>query len=268
VSSEKQAVHDFWDRESCGEAAFLAASDQVGYRAQSRERYRVEPYIAEFAQFHRYRGKRVLEIGVGLGADHQEFAEAGAQLWGIDLTPRAVDHTRRRLTLLGLQSELSEGDAENLPFEDGWFDLVYSWGVLHHTPQTARAIAEVHRVLKPGGEAKIMIYHRYSFVGYFLWVRYALLRLAPWTSLDRIYAQYLESPGTKAYSVPAAKALFHQFSAVDIDIVLSPGDLLLPHTGQRHRGLLLQLAQTLWPRRLIQRVFPGQGLFMLIRAIR
>src|SRR5437016_2153494 len=96
------------------------------------------------------RGRRVLEIGVGLGADHQRFAEAGAELYGIDLTDRAVRHTQGRLALFGLTSKLEVGDAERLNFPDEYFDCVYSWGVLHHTPNTAAAIAEVRRVLKPG----------------------------------------------------------------------------------------------------------------------
>lgn len=94
----------------------------------------------------------MLEIGVGLGADHQRFAEAGADLYGIDLTERAVEHTRRRLALFELESRLAIGDAEDLAFPDEAFDQVYSWGVLHHSPDTPKAIDEVWRVLKPGGQ--------------------------------------------------------------------------------------------------------------------
>ncbi len=78
------------------------------------------------------KGLKVLEVGVGLGADHQQFADAGAELYGIDLTEKAVEHTRKRLAYLGLESNLSVGDAEDLDFPDESFDLVYSWGVLHH----------------------------------------------------------------------------------------------------------------------------------------
>jgi len=97
---------------------------------------------------------------VGLGADHQRFAEAGAELYGIDLTPRAIERTRRRLALLGLTSRLAVDDAEAPYFSDGRFDLVYSWGVLHHTSDTPKAVAEVWRVLKPDGCARIMLYHK------------------------------------------------------------------------------------------------------------
>lgn len=266
MNTEKQQVHDFWNQASCGESLYLQGLDLGAYEAQARKRYELEPYILKFAGFEDARGKRILEIGVGLGADHQRFAGAGADLYGIDLTARAVEHTRRRLTACGLISQLRVGDAEQLEFPDEYFDRVYSWGVLHHSPDTPRALAEVRRVLKRGGGARIMIYHRWSLVGLMLWLRYALLGLRPWLSLNRIYARYLESPGTKAYSIAEARRLFSGFSEVKIRIVLSHGDLLESMAGQRHRGVLLTLARRIWPRRLLQRCCPGLGLFMLIEA--
>ena len=148
---EKQQVHDFWNEASCGEALYLSGTDRVGFEAQSRRRYELEPFILDFARSEEFNGKKVLEIGVGLGADHQKFAEAGADLYGIDLTDRAVAHTRNRLACFDLCSTLDVGDAEQLAFADESFDLVYSWGVLHHSPGTPKAIAEVWRVLKWGG---------------------------------------------------------------------------------------------------------------------
>lgn len=151
-STAKQQVHDFWNEAACGENLYLQATDRAGYVAQSAERYRLEPFILLFADFEVAKGKKALEVGVGLGADHQRFAEAGADLYGIDLTERAVEHTRRRLALFGLSSTLAVGDAERLDFPDESFDLVYSWGVIHHSLDTPKAIAEVYRVLKPGGQ--------------------------------------------------------------------------------------------------------------------
>jgi ubiquinone/menaquinone biosynthesis C-methylase UbiE len=150
------------------------------------QRYELEPYILRFADFSTWSGRDVLEIGVGLGADHQRFAEAGATLHGIALTPRAVEHTQRRLRAFDLSSSLAVGDGEHLAFPDGGFDLVYSWGVIHHSPDTAAAAREIHRVLKPGGTAKVMIFHTWSMVGFMLWVRYALLRAKPWRTLRSI----------------------------------------------------------------------------------
>jgi SAM-dependent methyltransferase len=263
---QKLEVKDFWNQASCGEDLYLTGTDLESYEAQSKARYSLEPYISDFAKFNQTQGLRVLEIGVGLGADHQCFARAGAELYGIDLTKRAVKHTQTRFNLFGLKSILSVGDAENLQFPDGFFDEVYSWGVLHHSPDTPKAITEVYRVLKCGGLAKIMIYHKWSMVGLMLWLRYALFMGRPWYSLKRIYSTYLESPGTKAYSIPDAYRLFSAFSKVQIKTVLTHGDLLESEAGQRHAGLLLRVARRIWPRRLIRHFLPNSGLFMLIEA--
>jgi len=98
----------------------------------------------------------------GCGSEAERFARAGAHYTAVDLTNAAVSITRRRF-LAGLQGSFTQGDAENLPFADGSFDLVYSHGVLHHTPDTGRAVREVHRVLSSCGRALIMLYHRGSF---------------------------------------------------------------------------------------------------------
>lgn len=266
MNREKQGVHDFWNEASCGESLYLTGAGRDAYEAQGRRRYELEPYIPEFADFGGARGKRVLEIGVGLGADHQQFALAGADLYGIDLTARAVEHTQRRLEAFGLSAQVKVGDAERLDFPDGCFDCVYSWGVLHHSPDTPKAVEEVHRVLKRGGEARVMIYHKWSLVGFMLWIRYAVIGFRPWLPLRAIYSKYMESPGTKAYSVREAQKLFGSFSEVKIQTVLTHGDLLESQAGQRHQGALLSLARKIWPRSLIKRVLPQAGLFMLINA--
>jgi SAM-dependent methyltransferase len=266
MSNDKQRVHDFWNEASCGERLLLNAADKAGYRAQMAERYFVEPYIEKFAGFDRARDLDVLEIGVGLGADHQRFAEGGARLTGIDLTERAVEHTSRRFELFGLTSILCEGDAEALPFADASFDVVYSWGVLHHSPDTPRAIDEVWRVLRGGGTARVMIYHTHALVGYMLWLRYGLLAGKPWRTLADIYANHLESPGTKAYTVDEARGLFRRFGEVRVATVLTHGDLLESEAGQRHRGWQLSLAKRLWPRKFLRWALPRHGLFMLIEA--
>ncbi len=110
-----------------------------------------------------------------------------------------------------------------------------------------------------------MIYHTHSLVGYMLWVRYALLKGHPGRSLADIYDQHLESPGTKAYTPDEARALFADYSQVEVSSLLTFGDLL-EGVGQRHRGPLLSMAKALYPRWLIRRLFPRHGLYLLIRA--
>lgn len=267
LNFNKEQVHNFWNDSSCGEALYLRGDDKAAYEEQAKSRYALEgQMISDLACFEQSNGLKILEVGVGLGADHQRFSESGADLFGIDLTERAIDHTRRRLEAFCLHSTLAVGDAENLEFPNEFFDKVYSWGVLHHSPNTPKAITEVARVLRLGGTASIMIYHKWSLVGLMLWMRYALLGFRPWLTLDYIYAHYLESPGTKAYSVKAAKKLFAAFSEVHISTPLTHGDLLESNVGQRHRGFILSIIQKLWPRRLLRICFPNAGLFMLIRA--
>jgi len=266
MNTDKQAVHDFWNAASCGESLYLRSSERDAYSEQATKRYALEPYIVTFADFTSARERDVLEIGVGLGADHQRFAQAGARLTGVDLTERAVAHTCQRLAAFGLSSHLQVADAENLPFEAASFDVVYSWGVLHHSPNTQRAIDEVWRVLRPGGSARIMVYHTHSMVGYMLWLRYALLAGRPGRTLAEIYSEHLESPGTKAYTPDQARELLAGFSQVEIETVLTHGDLLTSDAGQRHRGPMLTVAKALWPRWLIRTFFPRQGLFLLARA--
>lgn len=266
MESSKELVRDFWEEASCGENLYLKDLTKEGFLRQSQIRYQLEPYILDFAEFDKYRGKKVLEIGVGLGADHQRFAEAGAELWGIDLTQRAINHVLQRFQIMGLQSQLAAGDAENLTFANETFDLVYSWGVIHVSPNTSKAAKEILRVLKRGGEFKVMIYHKYSFVGYMLWLRYAMMRFRPFMSLEEIYSQYLESPGTKAYTIQKARELFADAVDIHIRTQLTHGDLLTSQAGQRHEGILLSLARLFWPRFIIRNFFKTHGLFMLIQG--
>jgi ubiquinone/menaquinone biosynthesis C-methylase UbiE len=267
TESLKDEVRNFWDRASCGEIYAEGDDLRAQLESQARARYALEPFIFEFADFASAAGRDVLEVGVGMGADHLEWARARPRsLTGIDLTPRAVQYTEQRLALYGFRPNVRVADAENLPFENASFDIVYSWGVIHHSPDTPKAVEEIRRVLRPGGKALVMIYHRDSIVGGLLWIRYALMRGRPFTSLDRIYSSYMESPGTKAYTVLAARELFSKFGTVDFAIRLSVGDTLEGAAGQRHRGALLKMAKSIWPRHLIRKWGAARGLFLLITA--
>jgi SAM-dependent methyltransferase len=269
VEFPKARVRGFWNRASCGEVYAQGEGFAQEMRQAEETRYRLEPYIPAFADFVSGKERDVLEIGVGMGCDHLQWARAHPRrLCGIDLTPRAIAFTGRHLALHGFDSELQVGDAEALPYDDSSFDLVYSFGVLHHSPGTPRAIDEVRRVLRPGGSARIMIYHRASLTGLMLWARYALLAGRPLRSLDDVYAHHLESPGTKAYSVREARELFREFSRVRVGVQLNHGDLLEGAVGQRHRGALLAMARRIWPRELIRRWLPGLGLYLMIEATR
>jgi SAM-dependent methyltransferase len=262
----KTEVRRFWDAASCGEVYGEGLDERQRFDKQAEARYRLEPYIHGFARFEEGAGQDVLEIGVGMGADHLEWARSlPHRLVGVDLTPRAVAWTTQRLETYGFSSEVKEADAEDLPFPDEAFDFVYSWGVLHHSPDTARAFLEAHRVLRTGGILRAMIYHRPSIVGLMLWTRYGLASGRPTRTLSDIYADHLESPGTKGYSVTEGRRLVAAFSACEVHSAVSFGDLLQGEVGQQHGGRALGMAKRFWPRPLVRRV-PALGLLLLIEA--
>jgi SAM-dependent methyltransferase len=160
----KDRVRDFWQAHPCGtKFADAQPGSRIFYEIIEKHRYEKEWHIPEAAGFAQAKGLKVLEIGCGLGTDGAQFAKAGADYTGIDLTQAAVDLTRRRFELFNLPGTFRVADAERLDFPDNSFDLVYSHGVLHHTPDTPGAVREVHRVLRPGGRAEIMLYHRDSY---------------------------------------------------------------------------------------------------------
>ncbi|WP_420547781.1 class I SAM-dependent methyltransferase [Curvivirga sp.] len=114
--------------------------------------------------YEKYKGKKVLEIGCGMGGMAMQWAKAGALLTAVDLNPTSITQTKRRFELHNLEGNVFEADGNKLPFEDGEFDYVYSWGVLHHSPDLKRSLDEMMRVLKPGGEFGLMLYRRKSFL--------------------------------------------------------------------------------------------------------
>jgi ubiquinone/menaquinone biosynthesis C-methylase UbiE len=160
----KERVRAFWQANPCGvKFADAAPGTRHFYELVEAHRYTKEWHIPIAADFASARGRKVLELGCGLGTDGARFAEAGADYTGVDLTEAAVELARKRFELFDLPGRFQTADAENLDFPDESFDLVYSHGVLHHTPETAQAIREVQRVLRPGGRAIVMLYHRDSY---------------------------------------------------------------------------------------------------------
>lgn len=126
-------------------------------RCYMPERARPFDAVIPFAALH---DRAILEIGVGQGTHAQLLSGCAKSYTGIDLTPSATEMTSRRLHLFGLPGRILQMDAEALAFHDESFDYVWSWGVLHHTADTARALSEVHRVLRPGGTCAVMVYYR------------------------------------------------------------------------------------------------------------
>jgi ubiquinone/menaquinone biosynthesis C-methylase UbiE len=164
-SDLKDAVREYWEKHPNAAAIAAQASPQTRrfYEDVEAHRYAAEPCIREMAEFDRWKGRTVLEIGCGMGTDLRQFASAGAAVVGIDLTWQGIRMAKTAFQLFGLRGAFVVADAEMLPFREESFDLVYSNGVIHHTPDTPATVREIHRVARSGGEARVMIYHRNSY---------------------------------------------------------------------------------------------------------
>src|ERR1041385_4976262 len=230
LAEEKLRAREQWGQDPCG--AEYDREHELGTREffDEVERYRYTEYAAWMPRvmgFDQCRGAKLLEVGCGMGTDLLQFARGGARCTGIDLTPRSVEITRHRFRLYGAHGRFMISDREHLPFGDGSFDVVYSNGVLHHTPDTAGAIAEVHRVLRPGGVAKVMLYHRNS-LNY--WIEIVLrrgvlgLEFLRGRSAEEIMSRVIEfsdhaaRPLVRVYSRRQMRELFGMFKDVRVDV--------------------------------------------------
>jgi len=161
----EQAIRDFWDAHPCGDhlVGSLKADYEAFFERYDKFRYSLEGHILRRFDAIDFKGKRVLEIGLGQGADSEQIIRRGAIWSGLDLTPESVQRVSTRLRLRGLPYERLEcGSALAIPFEDKSFDMVFSHGVLHHIPDVKAAQREIARVLKPDGRLVAMLYARRS----------------------------------------------------------------------------------------------------------
>jgi ubiquinone/menaquinone biosynthesis C-methylase UbiE len=223
----KLKITDFWDKKPCGTFGIIPEEPDAEYFAKIRERrYRLEPFIKNIANFTALKGKKVLEIGCGVGIDGLEFVKAGADYTGIDASARSLALAKQYFELSGYDSQnLILADVESLPFANETFDFIYSWGVLHHTPHIEKAVSEIHRVLKPNGEFCIMLYNRRSLVGFQLYIIYGLFRLRPAVSWRELFYKHHESLGTQAFTRRETMNLFGNFKDLKIEEVVTPYDL-------------------------------------------
>lgn len=192
--------------------------DQVEAR-----KYRVEPHISRFAEFARWQDKKVLEIGCGIGTDTINFARAGAHVTAVDLSGASLAVAQQRAAVFGLADRITfyQADAERLsetvPIEA--YDLVYSFGVIHHTPQPPQALAEIRNYLGPDSVLKLMVYHRHSWK--VLWILVKCGKLAFW-KLDELIARHSEAqtgcPVTYSYSRRTVRELLAGFAIQSIQV--------------------------------------------------
>ncbi len=165
---DESSIRTFWNSHPCGQD-FVGGAEQYRqdyeafFAAYDRFRYTKESHILDCLDQIDFRGKRVLEIGLGQGADAEQLIKRGALWSGLDLTPESVERVRTRFALRNLPYEhLRQGSVLEIPYPDHCFDIVFSHGVLHHVPDIVRAQQQIQRVLKPDGELIAMFYARYS----------------------------------------------------------------------------------------------------------
>jgi len=230
IADEKQRAREQWSEDPCG--AVYGRDHEFGTREffdeVERHRYtEYAPWMPAVMGFNEFAGARLLEVGCGMGTDLLQFARGGARVTGVDLTARSIEISRQHLAVYEESGDFAITDGENLPFADESFDVVYSNGVLHHTPDTAGAVREVHRVLRPAGQARVMLYHRGSlgFWGEII-VRHGILGgdLLRGKSPADIMSKYVEfnegggNPLVKVYSRREARKLFSMFREVHVQV--------------------------------------------------
>lgn len=211
-------VRAYWNARPCN---IRHSTKPVGTREYFDEvearKYFVEPHIPLFAQFERWQGKKVLEIGCGIGTDTMNFARAGATVTAVDLSDESLQVARKRAEVFGLEDRITfiqangERLSEYVPVET--YDLVYSFGVIHHTPNPENVIREIHKYMGPQSEFKMMVYNRYSWK--VLWILLKYGKGAFW-NLDELVAKYSEAqtgcPVTFTYSHKSVKNLLQRLT--------------------------------------------------------
>jgi len=225
---EKDQVQRQWNSDPVGSHYVVEAATHTREWFLEAERYRYEiyaPWMPSVMELDQYAGRDVLEIGGGMGTDLAQFARHGARVTDVDLSSGHLTLAKENFAVRGLHGRFIQRDAESLPFDDCTFDLVYSNGVLHHTPNTQAAIAEITRVLRPGGRVIVMMYaenslHYWRTIFWNMGLREGQLRRYSMGELMSRSVERSENasahPLVKAYTRPRLKALFSGFTNVEI----------------------------------------------------
>jgi ubiquinone/menaquinone biosynthesis C-methylase UbiE len=151
MSTKIEQVKDFWDAHPCESTLSEQRERSVYFTEIQCKRYQLESHIPILAKFDQFRNRDVLEIGCGIGCDGLQFARNGARYVGVDLSPKSVQHAREQFELFGTSGRFEVMNAAKLDFASAAFDHVYSFGVIHHSPDTDAIVREIYRVFKPGG---------------------------------------------------------------------------------------------------------------------
>ena len=193
--------------------------------------------------FDSLRDKKVLEIGVGNGSHTQLLAQHAQSFTGIDITDYAVKSTSERMKCFGLKADIFRMDAEHMQFDDNSFDFIWTWGVIHHSSNTRRVLQEMHRVLKPGGHAISMVYHR-SF--WYYYVLGGLFRgilqgdIFKTRSLHKTVQRWTDGAIARYYSIPEWKTLVSEFFCVEDILIFGSKSVIVPLPGGKVKNVVMR----------------------------
>jgi 2-polyprenyl-3-methyl-5-hydroxy-6-metoxy-1,4-benzoquinol methylase len=249
-----------------GTPEYFAAIDRRFFL--SSPAYAGKKPFEQLIPFGRLQGRRVLEIGCGLGAHAQLLAEAGCQLTCVDLTERGVSMTQRRLALRGLIADVRRMDAEEIVFPADEFDFVWSWGVIHHSSNTQRIVQQVYRVLKPGGEFRVMVYHVRSFWAWLSYFRGVVSgKVFQGMSAQDILNRYTDGYRAQFYTKAEFTALLALcgFSRIETR-ALGQKSELLPIPGKGVSGRIKRALLAKFPDRLAGAMLSRVGSFLFAIA--
>lgn len=213
-------VEEYWDRRPCN---IKHSSKSVGsieyFNEVEKRKYFVEPHILSFADFKKWKGKKVLEIGCGIGTDSTNFARAGAVLSVVEISEKSLAITKKRLKVFGLSAKCYLGNAEKLstfvPLAK--YDLIYSFGVIHHTPNPNKVFAEIKKYCSEKTEVRVMLYSKFSFK--VLWIILRFGKGAFWKidELMRLHSEaQIGSPVSYCFTLSEIKRLMNGFKIVKI----------------------------------------------------
>lgn len=276
MATKKIDIKEYWDKNPM---AYFSEAKGIKFFNELTRKFRKwtspfgqdeknEKIFSKVINYDSLKNKRVLEVGCGLGTMTEEFAREQSKIIGLDITPKGAYITKKRLNTFNLDGHSVNADAENLPFKNEYFNFVFSWGVIHHTPNTQQAINEMYRVLKKNGIAKLMLYHKRSIHYYVnILLKFGLLKGEKFKlTQTELISKYTDNhdpekkgaPLTKLYTKNEVEQMFKRFSKIEVRIDGFRGEI------ENQPAKFLPLLKYLVPKSVIDIILKKIGFYLWI----